>query len=133
FGANATYVEGLLSRFRSNPELVDESWRTYFAELLGGGDSGQADGASASPLVESTLDRQVAENGGRGPAASASVAEAAAPAKAATKPQPTAKQAQVASAITTDQATDQVEAVPIRGVALKIVENMEASLSVPTA
>ena len=35
FGANATYVEGLLSRFRSNPELVDESWRAYFAELLG--------------------------------------------------------------------------------------------------
>jgi len=35
FGANATYVEGLLSRFRSNPELVDESWRAYFDELLG--------------------------------------------------------------------------------------------------
>ena len=35
FGANATYVEGLLSRFRSDPSLVDESWRAYFAELLG--------------------------------------------------------------------------------------------------
>jgi len=35
FGANATYVEGLLSRFRSNPQLVDESWRAYFTELLG--------------------------------------------------------------------------------------------------
>ena len=35
FGANATYVQGLLERFRSNPELVDDSWRAYFSELLG--------------------------------------------------------------------------------------------------
>src|SRR3989449_8945837 len=35
FGANATYVEGLLARFRSDPSLVDESWRAYFTELLG--------------------------------------------------------------------------------------------------
>src|SRR6266852_5259930 len=34
FGANATYVEALLARFRSNPALVDESWRAYFEELL---------------------------------------------------------------------------------------------------
>ena len=131
FGANATYVEGLLSRFRSNPELVDESWRAYFAELLGDGDSGQGDGASAAPLVESTLDRQAAENGGRGPTptVAAGVREAAAPAKSETQPKATAKQSQIAPAA----ATDQGEAIPIRGVALKIVENMEASLSVPTA
>src|SRR5438094_7860146 len=35
FGANATYVEALLARSRSDPSLVDESWRTYFEELLG--------------------------------------------------------------------------------------------------
>src|SRR5260370_3839182 len=35
FGANATYVEALLARFRSDPSLVDDSWRTYFEELLG--------------------------------------------------------------------------------------------------
>src|SRR5690349_22030594 len=37
FGANATYVQGLLERFRSNPDLVDDSWRAYFNELLGDG------------------------------------------------------------------------------------------------
>ncbi|MGH9872079.1 MAG: multifunctional oxoglutarate decarboxylase/oxoglutarate dehydrogenase thiamine pyrophosphate-binding subunit/dihydrolipoyllysine-residue succinyltransferase subunit [Pyrinomonadaceae bacterium] len=131
FGANATYVEGLLSRFRSNPELVDESWRTYFAELLGGGGSGQADGASARPLVEPTPGRQ-AENGGRGPTSSTGVAEAAAPAKTEARPIAAAKQSQAAPAAQ-PASTDQVEAIPIRGVALKIVENMEASLSVPTA
>jgi len=31
FGANAAYVQGLLERFRSNPELVDDSWRAYFS------------------------------------------------------------------------------------------------------
>src|ERR1051325_10774313 len=46
FGANATYVEGLLERFRSNPELVDDSWRSYFTELVGDGD-----GNGASPTV----------------------------------------------------------------------------------
>ena len=133
FGANATYVEGLLSRFRSNPELVDESWRTYFAELLGEGDSGQGDGAIATRLVEPTVDRQARENGGRGLTVNAGPAEAAAPAKSETQPKTKAKPSQVAPALATDQATDQIAAVPIRGVALKIVENMEASLSVPTA
>ena len=37
FGANATYVEGLLQRFRSNPDLVDDSWRAYFNELVNNG------------------------------------------------------------------------------------------------
>ncbi len=39
FGANASYVEGLLNRFQNDPNLVDESWRTYFSELLNGGTS----------------------------------------------------------------------------------------------
>ena len=130
FGANATYVEGLLSRFRSNPELVDESWRAYFAELLGNGDSGQSDGASTTALVEPAADRQAAENGGR--TQRASVAEAAAPAKTEPQPKAAVKESQVPSVAPT-ASTDGAEAIPIRGVALKIVENMEASLSVPTA
>ena len=38
FGANATYVKSLLERFRSNPALVDDSWRSYFNELVQNGD-----------------------------------------------------------------------------------------------
>ena len=45
FGANATYVETLLARWRSDPALVDESWRTYFDELIGS----NGDSATASP------------------------------------------------------------------------------------
>ena len=119
FGANATYVEGLLGRFRSNPELVDESWRAYFAELLGDGSS-TADGSSAAPVSET----RTAENGGGSAPARAVVAEAAAPAKVEKQP---------AAAKQPAPQSEETQGTPIRGAALKIVENMEASLSVPTA
>ncbi|HEX3281906.1 MAG TPA: multifunctional oxoglutarate decarboxylase/oxoglutarate dehydrogenase thiamine pyrophosphate-binding subunit/dihydrolipoyllysine-residue succinyltransferase subunit, partial [Pyrinomonadaceae bacterium] len=122
FGANATYVEGLLSRFRSNPELVDESWRAYFTELLGDGA-----GNEAATAISPTSDARSSGNGAGETAtakAPAKVAEASAPAKAAA---PTATKPAVATT------TEQVEATPIRGAALKIVENMDASLTVPTA
>src|SRR5213594_3056201 len=48
FGANANYVETLLARFRSDPALVDESWRAYFAELLGAGSITGSDGGAVS-------------------------------------------------------------------------------------
>src|SRR2546430_8094771 len=115
FGANATYVETLLARFRSDPSLVDESWRTYFEELLGNGNPG----ASAAAVTSSAQPEpaQLAQPSGDGKRAAAATQKAAAsPAPAsATESQPKA------------------EAVPIRGAALKIVQNMEASLSVPTA
>ena len=129
FGANATYVEGLLSRFRSNPELVDESWRTYFSELLG---DGQGTPTSSGDGAQTTAEQRPAPasadsgNGGRAATttgARVTVAEAAAPAKAEPKTQKAAA----------PSVAEDVEVIPIRGAALKIVENMEASLSVPTA
>lgn len=121
FGANATYVEGLLARWRSDPALVDESWRAYFEELVSENGASvpaelgravpqpQSDGGSAAPKRDASGD-------GTG-VASATVPN---PAEAKPKPAPTPSPAQG-------------EIVPIRGAALKIVENMEASLSVPTA
>ncbi|HSQ24072.1 MAG TPA: multifunctional oxoglutarate decarboxylase/oxoglutarate dehydrogenase thiamine pyrophosphate-binding subunit/dihydrolipoyllysine-residue succinyltransferase subunit, partial [Pyrinomonadaceae bacterium] len=98
FGANATYVEGLLARWQSDPSLVDESWRAYFEELVGpNGDQ---------PTVTTS------------------------PAAAATAPAKTKKPEAPAA---TTAASVQGEVVPIRGPALKIVENMQASLAVPTA
>jgi len=94
FGANATYVQSLLERFRSNPELVDDSWRSYFNELI-------SDGAGVS------------QQPGNGTAAAA--------------PAPEPKVAP-APALPPD-----AEVITLRGPALKIVENMESSLSVPTA
>lgn len=102
FGANASYVETLLARWRSDPALVDESWRTYFAELIG-------DGVAAA-VVAPPADGASARDVDKGAAAAPTRAKAPEPVLAPS-----------------------VNATPIRGGALKIVENMEASLSVPTA
>jgi 2-oxoglutarate dehydrogenase E1 component len=125
FGANATYVESLLSRFQSNPSLVDEAWRAYFTELLGNGGATAAAATAATP--EATETRSGADNGG-----SAATAPAPVTATATAAPAPERAPAKAQPAPATDVATA-AEAQPIRGAALKIVENMEASLSVPTA
>jgi 2-oxoglutarate decarboxylase len=129
FGANATYVEGLLSRFHSNPELVDESWRAYFSELLGNGE-GAASQVTGAPTVAARADDAHSADNGRANAVTTNGQTAAAKAPEQTKstatPVPEIKP-------TAPAAAEEIEAVPIRGAALKIVENMEASLSVPTA
>jgi 2-oxoglutarate dehydrogenase E1 component len=113
FGANATYVQSLLERYRNNPDLVDDSWRAYFNELLHDGNSApQSDNGRATSAV--STDGQ-----------SSATPAAAAPAIAA----PIVPKAQPAATPIPEDA----EASPIRGGALKIVENMEQSLSVPTA
>jgi multifunctional 2-oxoglutarate metabolism enzyme len=119
FGPNATYVEGLLSRFRSNPELVDESWRAYFTELLSDGKQPSRPDSSANGNESQSATTQEAK-----PVESVATATAPAPA-----PKPTPAR----SEITAPAVEPTAEEVPIRGAALKIVENMEASLSVPTA
>ncbi|HKY30540.1 MAG TPA: multifunctional oxoglutarate decarboxylase/oxoglutarate dehydrogenase thiamine pyrophosphate-binding subunit/dihydrolipoyllysine-residue succinyltransferase subunit [Pyrinomonadaceae bacterium] len=149
FGPNATYVEGLLSRFRANPELVDESWRSYFTDLLGDGDGSAPsaavaeNGRAAAPSRETTapparetsaapaadgFGKQQAEATakaqGDASGTAAAVRAETTPAQKAPAPAP----AQPTAAPETD-----AEIIPIRGPALKIVENMEASLSVPTA
>ncbi len=47
FGANASYVEGLLTRYQSDPSLVDESWRTFFSDMLSGNNGNSAAPADA--------------------------------------------------------------------------------------
>jgi multifunctional 2-oxoglutarate metabolism enzyme len=121
FGANATYVEALLSRFRSDPELVDESWRDYFTELLGESPvtaqvDTSGDGRGVAAAVEPQKRSPQTE---AGPPTAAKTAAATAPEREAARPAPVPEIAG--------------EPTPIRGGALKIVENMEASLAVPTA
>ncbi|PWT88625.1 MAG: multifunctional oxoglutarate decarboxylase/oxoglutarate dehydrogenase thiamine pyrophosphate-binding subunit/dihydrolipoyllysine-residue succinyltransferase subunit [Blastocatellia bacterium] len=103
FGANATYVQGLLERFRTDPELVDDSWRAYFSDLLG-------DGVQLQTKSENGRSATSADGGSK--------AATAIEKKPAPVPAPP---------------DGDVEVLPIRGPALKIVENMETSLSVPTA
>jgi 2-oxoglutarate dehydrogenase E1 component len=107
FGANASYVEGLLARYKADPNQVDESWRTFFGDLLNG-NAPSVDGSSSAAVPEPT------------PAAPAATLE---PASA-----PAAEKKPAAAPIGAD-----TEAKPLTGASKKIVENMELSLTVPTA
>ena len=104
FGSNATYVEGLLERFKNDPKSVDESWQTYFSDLLNGNAPAET---SAAPKAETR--------------AVASVPVSAEVSKPdVKKPVPVTL-------------STETEPKPITGAAKKIVENMEHSLTVPTA
>src|SRR5207302_11398402 len=100
FGANATYVEALLARFRSDPSLVDESWRAYFEELLG-----ETAVSEAQPKGRSITAPQA---DGSAAAARGDGRQAATAAHAAAKPAPASETKPPA-----------VPAEPIRGAALK--------------
>lgn len=99
FGANASYVENLLNRYKSDPSLVDESWRDFFSDLL----------SKASSL-----------DNGQGVFTKEAKVESKNPVLA---------QNQSASIVIGAD----VEVKPITGAAKRIVENMEKSLTVPTA
>src|SRR6476646_1131247 len=119
FGENAEYVQGLLERFRTNPDLVDDSWRSYFSEMLG-------DGAGATQTSGNGAAAPVAVVENDGDARTTVAREASTAAAPATAPVPQSKTAEA-------RPPADFEALPLRGPALKIVENMETSLSVPTA
>ncbi|QQS43193.1 MAG: multifunctional oxoglutarate decarboxylase/oxoglutarate dehydrogenase thiamine pyrophosphate-binding subunit/dihydrolipoyllysine-residue succinyltransferase subunit [Acidobacteriota bacterium] len=109
FGANASYVETLYKRYASDPDLVDESWRTYFGTL-----TSEGNGAATSE-----------GDGARQAAGTAKTRASSAP--AASKPAP-AKEP-----VEEKKLREGVVAKPIFGPSKIIVENMEESLTVPTA
>ncbi|MEM1117133.1 MAG: multifunctional oxoglutarate decarboxylase/oxoglutarate dehydrogenase thiamine pyrophosphate-binding subunit/dihydrolipoyllysine-residue succinyltransferase subunit, partial [Bacteroidota bacterium] len=149
FGFNSGYVEDLYAQYLQNPESVSESWREFFADFDPGPTYAATIGADApaSEAKVSTLpapDRpapEAASGDGSAPLTTGS-APASVPATPAAKT-PAAKTAPAtgsASGPLPDRLRapeidlpDGAEATPIRGVGAKIVENMEASLTIPTA
>jgi 2-oxoglutarate decarboxylase len=110
FGGNASYVESLLESYTINPGLVDESWQSYFKGIVGG---------EGLPVVT--------------PPESNSNGKSAMVTSLAGKPL-TAKPL-TAKPLTAKPLTGETVANSsvLAGAAKKIVENMELSLTVPTA
>ncbi|MDT7808588.1 MAG: multifunctional 2-oxoglutarate metabolism enzyme [Acidobacteriota bacterium] len=142
FGANATYVEGLLNRYRSNPSLVDEAWRAYFVELLGDESAGGNGAAATASWPQAPVGEQataqaqaVSQSQATTQAQPQSPAPVAEQTPAAQSPSAQQQQQSATQPAASSSSAQQVrgEAQPIRGGALKIVENMETSLTVPTA
>ena len=135
FGVNADYVNELLSQFERDPSSVGEEWRYVFDELLRNGRFA-TEAETFEPIAEPVTAEHTGPTSSRvapgvmhatyewGREATAPASEpmrmAAALAPAAPPQAPAA-------------AADAVERIPIRGPALRIAENMEASLAVPTA
>jgi len=139
FGVNADYVCALLAQFQRDRSSVDDDWRAFFDELLSSQDGASGAGAptdlSKSGVSEpsgrsvSPATIQKSYDWGKEVKTTASAPAEVAPAQSAQKqPAPSMASAQPAPV-----EQEPPERIPIRGAALKIAENMEASLSVPTA
>ncbi|SIR63580.1 multifunctional oxoglutarate decarboxylase/oxoglutarate dehydrogenase thiamine pyrophosphate-binding subunit/dihydrolipoyllysine-residue succinyltransferase subunit [Micromonospora avicenniae] len=139
FGPNEWIVEEMYQRYLADPKSVDSAWHDFFADYR------PAPGAAtprpeAKPAPTTTPEpaeqqepvaavAQPATKPAEAKPSPAAPAKAAAPAKpaATSAAKPAAKPAASAPTATGPQTT------PLRGVAAKIVQNMDASLSVPTA
>lgn len=120
FGANASYVEGLLNRFQSDPNLVDESWRTFFGDLLNGDAPNENGSPATTATAQVAASNQPKTNGAATSAATPTAKTQVAPVEAV-RAQPSVN------------VGEDTEVKAITGAGKKIVENMELSLTVPTA
>ncbi len=109
-GFNTGYVEELYKQYLENPDSVSESWREFFADYRPNESFVAAE--EARPVAAEAA-RPVAQEAPARPSGDGAMEETATPARP-----PIAEDAEVK---------------PIRGAASKIVENMEASLGIPTA
>jgi 2-oxoglutarate dehydrogenase E1 component len=110
YGANTAFIEELYDRYRANPDSVSASWREFFNDF-----------EPQQQVEEEVEQRAVAVGGGATQQPSNPVTPSA--------PRPAPVQPAETPALRAVPGT----AVPLRGAASKIVSNMEASLSVPTA
>ena len=121
FGANAWLVDEMYEQFRADPSSVSESWQEFFADYKRDlpADAGNGSKAAQPPPAAAT------------PAPAQPAPVAAAPAAQAPAAQP--KDQPAATTPSPQPKAEPSAAEPLRGAAVRIVQNMEASLAVPTA
>jgi multifunctional 2-oxoglutarate metabolism enzyme len=104
FGYNAGYVLALLDQYKTDPDTVGPEWRVYFQRLNVNG-NGLMGAGNPIPEPQQSLPRPQTASSAPAPAVVTSVQEPA----------------------------TNGEKILLKGAARKLIENMEASLSVPTA
>jgi 2-oxoglutarate dehydrogenase E1 component len=132
FGTNQWLVEEMYDRYKSDPSSLDPAWRQFFAD--GGTPS---NGTSPAPATSAPTEPAPAA---ATPAATAAPAAAAPAAPAPAAPAPAAPAAKAPTPATpapaptpTPVGPGDVEQVQLRGAAARTAQNMDASLTVPTA
>ncbi len=149
FGANEWLVEEMYDKYKSDPGSVDPTWVSYF-KAHGNGAAPNGSGAPAKPAPAPA--EKAAQKPAEKPAAKAETkpvakpeqkAEEKAPAAVA-KPRPDAKAAEPAKGTANPvpkeskppapaAASDEPTYTVLRGAPARTAQNMDASLSVPTA
>ncbi len=115
FGGNYVFALDLLEQYRKDPGSVEKSWRDYFDRLSGR--SAEAEEAPPQSVASAAM-----------PPAAQQVRAGEITVVPAKSPPAARSRALVVPAILPGDI-----AQPIRGGAVRIVENMEASLTIPTA
>ncbi|MGH2818896.1 MAG: 2-oxo acid dehydrogenase subunit E2, partial [Actinomycetota bacterium] len=106
FGPNIWLVDEMYRRYQENPKAVGEAWRDFFEDY--------------TPVREAPPARE--EAGPRQEAKPVETEPAAVTVEAERREEPKPESAEVPE-----------DATPLRGIAARIAENMQASLGVPTA
>src|SRR5579859_5971358 len=117
YGANIAFIEELYEKYRANPDAVSPSWREFFHDYQPQFEE-EEEPLTRPPATLSPRDGERAD-------------DARAETKSSLAPRSGERvgEAGVRGALQVVQPN----AVPLRGAAGKIAQNMEASLSVPTA
>ncbi|WP_027345870.1 multifunctional oxoglutarate decarboxylase/oxoglutarate dehydrogenase thiamine pyrophosphate-binding subunit/dihydrolipoyllysine-residue succinyltransferase subunit [Hamadaea tsunoensis] len=121
FGPNEWIVEEMYQRYLTDPASVDPAWHDFFADYK------PAPKATAAPVAKPAAEKPAAAAKAQ-PAAAPVAPKASAP---ATQPKAAPAAPKAPAGVSVEKLEDRV--LPLRGVASKIVQNMDASLSVPTA
>jgi 2-oxoglutarate decarboxylase len=127
FGGNYVFALDLLAQYRQDRSSVETGWRAYFDRATGAGTDAEA-AAKATPAV-TVIDAAR-------PASATEGTAAAGPGRltlARTEPEKPAAGAGRSTAVARVAVLPGDILQPIRGGAVRIVENMEASLQIPTA
>lgn len=136
FGPNEWIVDEMYQRYLADPSSVDPAWHDFFADYK----PASATGSIVSPdeATAANATASAAKAGTDAPAAKTmAAAKPTVPAKPAPAPQakaaPVEKAAPTPKAASNGKAPEGAAVTTLRGVAARIVQNMDASLEVPTA
>ena len=124
-GANAWIVDEMYREYLENPSKVSESWREFFEDYRPGSGAIVPSAAAQPTYADVTPAHAAAPSNG-----AVTTSQAPANGNGAAAASPPTSPPEPAHAVTSSL-PDGSE--PLRGIAAKIVENMELSLDVPTA
>ncbi|MDI6097873.1 multifunctional oxoglutarate decarboxylase/oxoglutarate dehydrogenase thiamine pyrophosphate-binding subunit/dihydrolipoyllysine-residue succinyltransferase subunit [Actinoplanes sp. NEAU-A12] len=130
FGPNEWIVDEMYQRYLADPASVDPAWHDFFADYKPATSQGSI--ATPDEATAANATATAAKAGTDAPAA-ATVAPAKPVTPPAAKPAPAAKAAPAKPTAAATAPAAGAKTTTLRGVAAKIVQNMESSLEVPTA